>query len=686
MTVPPATQISTAEVSLLLRRAAAASASQNAIIAVVDRGGHILGVRVEQGVINGIDAVANGGNGNGVIDTVVGAPDPEIEVKTLVYAIDGAVAKARTAAFFANGDKTATPYPTVGPLTSRTVRFISQTTITQREVESNPNDPNPASRLRGPGFVAPIGIGGHFPPGIMNAPQVDLFGIENTNRDSIVHPGLDSIKGTGDDIALTSRFNVPTSFIPVGQGIDAPESYGYTSGRMPNAQSRGIATLPGGIPLYRGLDMLGGIGVFFPGTVNSANPNNPVRIGDATFEQGFVPGIGQTAEQRVNAPKVLEAEWIAFAAAGGSSMAGATVGAINGVPAVPFNYPFGRIDLVGITLQLIGPTAGINGVRAIQNVGTTVGVGNPNSGANQPLVSGGATLLAGVGLPEGWLVSPHGSTNGTAAITDDITGADVIQIVNQSIASANTVRSAIRLQVAGTSTFPGARSRMVIAVSDKLGNVLGLYRMRDATFFSIDVAVAKARNTAYYANPGLLQAVDRVDDDRNGIPDPNIPLGTAFSNRTFRFLAAPYFPEGIDGTTPGAFSILRDPGHKTSFLSSTNPAINNQAVENVGAPVAANLMKSVLGFDAFNPGRNFRNPLNIANQNGVVFFPGSTPLYKSTALAGGFGISGDGVDQDDVVTFFGNDGYRALAAIMSDKFYVRGSLLPYQKFNRNPFA
>jgi uncharacterized protein GlcG (DUF336 family) len=37
-------------VGQLLRRAAAASASRDAIIAVVDRGGNVLGVRVEDGV------------------------------------------------------------------------------------------------------------------------------------------------------------------------------------------------------------------------------------------------------------------------------------------------------------------------------------------------------------------------------------------------------------------------------------------------------------------------------------------------------------------------------------------------------------------------------------------------------------------------------------------------------------
>src|SRR5207247_5514182 len=38
------------------------------------------------------------------------------------------------------------------------------------------------------------------------------------------------------------------------------------------------------------------------------------------------------------------------------------------------------------------------------------------------------------------------------------------------------------------------------------------------------------------------------------------------------------------------------------------------------------------------------------NQNGVVFFPGASPLFRDAHLFGGLGVSGDGVDQDDYVT------------------------------------
>ncbi len=620
-------QLTAVEVKQLLDRASAATPSDGAIIAVVDRGGNILGVRTESGVV---------------------APNNEV----LSFMIDGAVAKARTAAFFASGDPAV---GTVGPLTSRTVRFISQSTVTQREVEANPNAADPTQR--GPGFVAPIGLGGHFPPDIQHTPPVDLFAIEHTNRDSLKHAGVNGIRenGGGDDITLGSRFD---AMFAVGKDISAPESYGFASGLAPTQQSRGIATLPGGIPLFRDTDMnqigdtlVGGIGVFFPG------PD-----GYATYEQGFVAGAGQTSAERTNASKVLEAEYIAFAAAGGSLTAetvecpapGAKVGDIAGIPPVDnLDLPFGDITLVGIELEILGPTPGIQGVRQSISFGQSLGEGTSN-GTDRQVTTGGDLYLAGTAVPDGWLVEAKAGVG--------ITKADVEQIINEGIAAAEKTRAAIRVPV-------GSRTKMVLSVTDTTGEVLGLYRMPDATFFSIDVAVAKARNTAYYANAAALQSADQV---------PGVTPGVAFSNRTFRFLAEPRYPAGVDGSQPPEFSILN------------NSSINPLTAENNGAPATAAAMNdTVLGHDAFSPGTNFHDMSTpLSKQNGVVFFPGSTPLYKNGNLVGGFGVSGDGVDQDDVVTFLGAQGFlpQQNGTVKADEVFVNGVRLPYTKFNRNPFA
>jgi uncharacterized protein GlcG (DUF336 family) len=642
--------ITDAEVNTLLQRASMATSSRDAIIAIVDRSGRILGVRTEADV-----------------DAAYAARPAE-----RVFAIDGAVAKARTAAFFSNNQ---------APLTSRTVRFISQSTITQREVMSNPNIADPNSPFRGPGFVAPVGTGGHFPPNVANTPPVDLFAIEHQSRDGSRHSGADGIKGNGDDQTLSWRFDANPAFVPGGaqQFMKVfPESYGTQSGLLTTAQSRGLATLPGGMPLYKNNVLVGGIGVFFPG------PN-----GYASHEQNFIHAATrgsagpQSNSERLNAAKVLEAEFIAYFAAGGTVVGpGATpVNEFEGVAPSrgAFGMPIGRIDLAGITLEIFGPhptrERPVTGTQRLLQIGRANGGGRgSNSGTNQPINPANATTQAGLSVPEGWLVTPHAST-----VDPQFTAAEVASIIDKGIKQADLTRAAIRLD----SNFrPGARSKMVFAVSDSSGEVLGLYRMPDATVFSIDVAVAKARNTSYYASSSLVNA-DRIDQDNNGVFD--LPIGTALTNRTFRFMALPRFPSGAPDSAPAAdFSILTMPG--------INPRTAENANPNVALPasVYASNTATVLSFDSFNPSRNFRDPRNLKRQNGVVFFPGSTPLYDSISgqqvLVGGLGVSGDGVDQDDVVTISAQSNFQAPSPKRADQYFVSGVRLPYQNTNRNPLG
>jgi uncharacterized protein GlcG (DUF336 family) len=593
--------IEVGDIKPLLDRAAAATARNDAIIAIVDRSGNILGVRVESGVPIGLNT------------------------ETMVFAIDGAVAEARTAAFFSS-DRT--------PLTSRTVRFISQSTITEREVVSDPN--SPIDTVNGPGYVAPVGLGGQFPPGVNSTPLVDLFAIEHTNRTSVVVPGT----GGGPDITLTDR-----------------DSYGVATNKLPDAQSRGIGTLPGGVPLYKvdpsngnATVLVGGIGVFFPGS-----------NGYATNEQNFVSAASlaaahkkpQTDSDRVNAPLVEQAEYMAVAAAGGIATP------IGGV-ALPAGYVFlskGQINLGGIKLEEYGPNPkGLSGLLAF---GKKIGVGTVNGTDVQVTPTPGVLYVQGVPQPTGWLVAPHA---GSA-----ISANEVENIIEAGVREEWGVRSAIRLPLS-------QHADMVLSVTDKDGSILGLYVTPDATAFSIDVAIAKGRNVAYYANPALLQPQDEIDDNRNGVPD--VAPGTAFTNRTFRYLAVPVYPSGSKTAAPGPFSILNDPG------------INPKNGENIGAPTPASQFQSVLGFDSFNPGTNFHEQ-NTTNANGVVFFPGSTPLYKNGQLVGGFGVSGDGVDQDDDVTFVGGGTFIPQpggSVVRADETFVRGVRLPYQKFSRNPHA
>jgi uncharacterized protein GlcG (DUF336 family) len=224
--------------------------------------------------------------------------------------------------------------------------------------------------------------------------------------------------------------------------------------------------------------------------------------------------------------------------------------------------------------------------------------------------------------PEGFLVSAAAGPLG------GLTAAQVSRIISNAVATAGITRAVIRLP-------PGSPTSMAIAVSDLGGTIIGLYRMPDSTVFSIDVAATKARNMVYF-NGTSRTAADL----------PGVPFGTAVTNRTIGFGAQPFYPPGIDGSMPGPFFPLY--------------------TRDVANPCTQ-------GFAPPGP-----------NQSGIVFFPGALPLYVNGVLAGGLGVSGDGVDQDDYVAAAGAVGFEAPAAIRADQITVQGVTLPYQKFPPNP--
>ena len=437
------------------------------------------------------------------------------------------------------------------------------------------------------------------------------------------------------------------------------------SGYAPNAQSRGIATLPGGIPIVKNNTIVGGIGVFYPGATGFATEENSIL--SSTYDP-------------TKLDRSMEAEYCAFVATGGFPSGGAAQNQLVGGIALPTSGSFGlnaalsttRIDLVGITLPIFG-MPGQNGTTQLLQFGQALGEGTatnsilanllPRDGMTNyvqytgappnlvPVGTATSQAFAGLFAPEGYLVTPHDGVNFTAAQVNTI----IMQSVNQALQT----RSAIRLPL-------NQNAKMTIAVTDVTGEVLGLFRMPDGTTFSLDVAVGKARNLRYYNDATQLQSIDQV---------PGVPAGTAFTSRTIRYLALPRFPEGIDFPS-GPFSQINDGG------------TNLNTAQTVGVPLPASAFQSVFGFSSFHPGSNFRQPATattpIQNQNGIIYFPGASGIYVGGQLISGFGISGDGVDQDDVVTFGGQAGYNAPDSLRADFQFVRGVRLPYQKFNRQP--
>jgi hypothetical protein len=61
--------------------------------------------------------------------------------------------------------------------------------------------------------------------------------------------------------------------------------------------------------------------------------------------------------------------------------------------------------------------------------------------------------------------------------------------------------------------------------------------------------------------------------------------------------------------------------------------------------------------------------------NGITIFLGGFPLYRNGVMIGAIGISGDGVDRDDIVGAFGTHDFLAPMPIRSDRFIFRGTRL-----------
>jgi hypothetical protein len=138
----------------------------------------------------------------------------------------------------------------------------------------------------------------------------------------------------------------------------------------------------------------------------------------------------------------------------------------------------------------------------------------------------------------------------------------------------------------------------------------------------------------------------------------------AFSDRAIGFLHRPLFPDGINDTAAGPFST----------------AIGDWSPFNVGLQldlIKANLIATLGGASV--PCSSIPN---LAN--GAQIFAGSTPLYKNGVLVGAIGVSGDGIDQDDLVSAAGANGFAPPAAMRSDQVFVRSVRLPFLKFPRSP--
>jgi uncharacterized protein GlcG (DUF336 family) len=253
-----------------------------------------------------------------------------------------------------------------------------------------------------------------------------------------------------------------------------------------------------------------------------------------------------------------------------------------------------------------------------------------------------------------FISSPSGGAN-------SLTAADVNSIISHAAQQANITRAAIRQPL-------GSNARVNIAVVDIEGRVLGLFRQQDAPIFGVDVSVQKARSAVLLTRVDAASAIRTAGFgsyvDRAAVDGLRLDSSVAYSDRAIGFLHRPFFPDGINNTAAGPFSRQ----------------INEWSVFNVGLQL--DLIKT--NFQAAIVGANVRCTTIPGLENGLQIFAGSIPLYKNGTLVGAIGISGDGIDQDDIIAAAGANGYSPALAIRSDRIFVRDVRLPFLKFPRSP--
>jgi uncharacterized protein GlcG (DUF336 family) len=263
------------------------------------------------------------------------------------------------------------------------------------------------------------------------------------------------------------------------------------------------------------------------------------------------------------------------------------------------------------------------------------------------------------GVPGEWRVPPMDSA------VSNLTAADVIKMVDQSLNQAKNTRAAIRVPV-------GVPARMQVGVTDIGGNVIGLFRTNDATMFSEDIVIQKGRTVTSFSNPNDPNGFGKRLRDALHISE-SAPL--AVTSRTIEFLAQPFYPPGITGSSPGPF-FCND--FAKTIMPPPNPPYNPAKKP---APQLLFCLQQQLFFLHPTPACE---PSIGTNGDGITLFPGSTPLYKSGVLVGGLGLSGDGVDQDDFITNSGGAGYLPPNGIRATTIQFRGAFLPFFKFPRHP--
>ncbi|KHS49261.1 GlcG/HbpS family heme-binding protein [Novosphingobium subterraneum] len=402
----------------------------------------------------------------------------------------------------------------------------------------------------------------------------------------------------------------------------------------PKRAPLGLAADPGGLPLYKNGVVVGGIGIMADGDY-AYDPDvtdvdgDPEEFMALAGIQGFAP----PAEIRADRIPV-DGSTLRFADA-----------RVEGLH--PLQTSFSAINNTAGTLI---PVRGYYDGTAVL-AGTPYGT--EASGIRRATPSEFSLADAYV-LSNGSGANRYPIKGGTdsAAVGTALTAAEVRAVLEEAFTIMTRARAQIRRPL-------DSRAQVSISVVDTYGEVLGLVRGPDAPIFGIDVSLQKARTAAFFSNPvaaeQLLANTDAeipafVQRTRDFLGDQTALTGKiAFADRSGGNLSRPFFPDGEVGRPHGPLSRP---------ITDFSPLATGLQI----ALVKANLLQHAVFVEGSLNARDVVQRCTAVPDtptgkkriaNGIQIFPGSVPIYRNGKLVGAIGISGDGIDQDDMIAFLG---------------------------------
>ncbi len=425
---------------------------------------------------------------------------------------------------------------------------------------------------------------------------------------------------------------------------------GGASDAGPHRSPLGLSADPGGVPLYKAGTPVGGVGI-----ISDAIYSLDVDISDTDIDDDELialaasSGLAAPAERRANRIAV-DGRLLRFSDGGDSDLLSdpnlaPTFASIN--------------NIAGSLLAVPGYTLAV--VRA------GLSFGHAASGIRPDVLDfPGLDAFVLVDAANSERFRPIAGTDGVNALS----ATEVQAILSEALQLATQSRAQIRRPA-------GSPARVSVSVVDSNGVILGIVRGRDAPVFGTDVSLQKARTAAFfssasaatllsgvpaatYLDGGLVVLRDEpltqyVTAAQNflGIPTALTDGAVAFSDRAGGNLSRPFFPDGVTGNPAGPFS--KPAGEWSPFSTGLQlDLVYNALIQHVGFTLALvpDVPMNCTGIDGFDDAFAVAGAIpQLAN--GTQIFPGSVPIYRGTQLVGAIGVSGDGVDQDDMIAFLG---------------------------------